>query len=389
MALVTANIVEIVKALREREVKGKSLCMLGRQQIYIDKAAFGRFLDSLSFPYDKAVYKNICESEETDTYEFFRMFGLKEVCAVDYTDMDRANIIFNLNSAELPEKLSDRFDYIIDGGTLEHVFDVPQALWHVANMLKAGGLIFHLSPCAGYVNHGFFSFSPTFFLDYYTGHGFTVRDIRFMSCRDHRPPEHWELSFSQDVRLFDGWEEINRFIDDSRTMMRAGRLLLFVTAEKRETGSGHRGEYAPIQSLFETMYADMERKGGGSQSDSSSGPKSKPFDMEAAMRWIGENKRVLLYCAGNVGKRVMQETYRRGNHDRIACIMDKDAEKIGENCCGLPIQYPTENLFSREGKILICSDRYDEEAYQQLTEQFPDRKCDIHKITDFQRGAIE
>ncbi len=34
-----------------------------------------------------------------------------------------------------------------------------------------------LQPLAGYVEHGFYSFSPTFYEDFYKANGFEIKDI--------------------------------------------------------------------------------------------------------------------------------------------------------------------------------------------------------------------
>ena len=69
--------------------------------------------------------------------------------------------------------LHRQFDLIIDPGTTEHCFNIAQAMKNIAEMTKVGGLIFHQIPGA-YLNHGFYSVSPTFFLDFYSKNGFLV-----------------------------------------------------------------------------------------------------------------------------------------------------------------------------------------------------------------------
>lgn len=69
-------------------------------------------------------------------------------------------------------------DFIYDGGTIEHIFHVPNVMENIADTLKVGGTILHHSPTNNYVDHGFYQFSPTFFLDYYAANGFTDIAIR-------------------------------------------------------------------------------------------------------------------------------------------------------------------------------------------------------------------
>jgi hypothetical protein len=61
------------------------------------------------------------------------------------------------------EELHERFDTIIDGGTLEHVFNFPQAIKSAMEMLAARGRLFIIAPGNNYFGHGFYQFSPELF----------------------------------------------------------------------------------------------------------------------------------------------------------------------------------------------------------------------------------
>lgn len=103
---------------------------------------------------------------------FFWLLGLKDVQALDFSDYEGAEIIQDLNQP-LPDDLKQRFNLVVDGGTLEHVFDVRQTLTNIATMLKPGGRIIHMSPFNNYTNHGFYQLNPTLYYDYYSVNKFT------------------------------------------------------------------------------------------------------------------------------------------------------------------------------------------------------------------------
>lgn len=103
--------------------------------------------------------------------------GFREVHAMDISAYENADIIFDLNSHELPDEFKNRFDYILDGGTTEHVFDYPQALRNIVAMLKVGGKIFHYVPATGWTNHGYYTLSPSLLADFYQSNGFRVEDL--------------------------------------------------------------------------------------------------------------------------------------------------------------------------------------------------------------------
>lgn len=63
------------------------------------------------------------------------------------------------------------FDIIIDPGTLEHCFNISQALVNVNQLLHVGGFVYHQAAIA-YPNHGFWSISPIAFYKFYEMRGY-------------------------------------------------------------------------------------------------------------------------------------------------------------------------------------------------------------------------
>lgn len=92
--------------------------------------------------------------------------------SIDVSAYESASIIYDLNTNELPEDLKNKFDYIIDGGTFEHLFNIQNAFSNVIQMLKVGGKIFHYVPSNNYIDNGFYSYSPTLFIEYYEANNF-------------------------------------------------------------------------------------------------------------------------------------------------------------------------------------------------------------------------
>ena len=106
-----------------------------------------------------------------ETEEFFSKIGVEHVC-VDIVKSRGPEIICDLN---YPCDLG-RFDLVIDGGTLEHCFNVGQAFLNATSAVKVGGVIFHGNPIS-MVNHGFYMFSPTLYHDFYTQNGWEVMEM--------------------------------------------------------------------------------------------------------------------------------------------------------------------------------------------------------------------
>jgi SAM-dependent methyltransferase len=82
-------------------------------------------------------------------------------------------LVIDLNN-RVNNKLINKFDNIVDIGTLEHVFDTCSALENYIRMLKKGGYLLIAVPCSNMIDHGFYNFSPTLFYDYFTCNNFKV-----------------------------------------------------------------------------------------------------------------------------------------------------------------------------------------------------------------------
>jgi hypothetical protein len=104
-----------------------------------------------------------------------KLMGLGDLETLDVSDYEGAEIIADLN-APIPPEFRGRYGLIVDGGTMEHVFDLRQGMKNTADMLRPGGRVVHMSPANNYVNHGFVQLSPAFYHEYYTENGF--EDVR-------------------------------------------------------------------------------------------------------------------------------------------------------------------------------------------------------------------
>ena len=82
----------------------------------------------------------------------------------DYLDCDvngRATLALDLNHP-IPADLRGRFGTIVNGGTLEHIFDLKQSMENLHLLIKAGGTLIHMVPLTWY-DHGFFNLNPILF----------------------------------------------------------------------------------------------------------------------------------------------------------------------------------------------------------------------------------
>ena len=77
---------------------------------------------------------------------------------------------------------------MIDGGTLEHVFNFPMAIKNCMQMLDVGGHFFSHTMANNFMGHGFYQFSPELFYRVFSPeNGFCVRRIVVFEQRVGRP----------------------------------------------------------------------------------------------------------------------------------------------------------------------------------------------------------
>jgi hypothetical protein len=89
----------------------------------------------------------------------FTYLGASTVESLDYSPFEEATIIHDLNNP-VPPELQNRFDFIYDGGTIEHVYDIKTTMENIKKMLRVGGIFAGLSVADGCLGHGFYQFSP-------------------------------------------------------------------------------------------------------------------------------------------------------------------------------------------------------------------------------------
>ena len=74
----------------------------------------------------------------------------------------------------LPPELARRFDLVVDTGTCEHCFNVAQAFANACEALGQDGILVHAAPLTR-MNHGFWSFNPTVYPDFFEDNGFELQ----------------------------------------------------------------------------------------------------------------------------------------------------------------------------------------------------------------------
>lgn len=126
-----------------------------------------------------------------------RDFGATELVSIDASRYEGASRVHDMNE-ELPDDLVDRFSFVLDAGTLEHIFDFPTAIRNCMRMVQEGGHLMIVTPTNNEAGHGLYQFSPELFYRVLTpAYGFQVEQ---MLIRDKGPRRtHWYEVSDPDV----------------------------------------------------------------------------------------------------------------------------------------------------------------------------------------------
>jgi len=143
---------------------------LGRQQIHTDTKSF----------FGGTSYHLWCEEL------LINEFKSTTVDSMDISNFEGANIIHDLNKIVDDKNIIGAYDTVLDIGTLEHVFNINNALINVSKLCKVGGQIIHVLPTNQQCGHGFWQFSPELFLSLYSEkNGYSDTEVYIASVHRH------------------------------------------------------------------------------------------------------------------------------------------------------------------------------------------------------------
>ena len=151
---------------------------IGRQGVHVDKMSLRTLLGAAP-GYAPGTY---CESLLQEH------FGASSVDSIDNSNFESATIVHDMNQP-IPAALAAGYDTVFDGGCLEHIYNVTQALANCSAFCKPGAQILHVLPANNFCGHGFWQFSPElFFALYAPGNGYRDTEVFLADLED---TEHW------------------------------------------------------------------------------------------------------------------------------------------------------------------------------------------------------
>jgi len=189
---------------KSRGVNFGNTLTLGRQAVYMTAPAYAEILRIVGADLTDLIYAD----------DFLSGLGAEKISAMDFSIYEGAGIIHDANEPVSCD-LHESFDTLIDGGTLEHVFNFPIAIRNCMEMVKTGGRVILLTPWHNFSGHGFYEFSPELLWSIFSeSNGFEIERMMFVA------DGHW-------------YEVKNPSVIKQRIEIRTqDEILLFATARK-------------------------------------------------------------------------------------------------------------------------------------------------------------
>ncbi len=162
---------------RSQGVDFSRTAMIGRQAFFLSPSEFRSCLAEFGFQPEEDAVRRMLRDSGGYADEFLRYLGAKEVHSFDYSAYEGATVLHDMN-LEIPDRFKRQYSLVLDGGTLEHVFNFPTALRNCMEMVDIGGHYVALAPANNFMGHGFYQFSPELFFSAFTpANGYRLSEV--------------------------------------------------------------------------------------------------------------------------------------------------------------------------------------------------------------------
>lgn len=123
------------------------------------------------------------------------------------------------------------FDLVTNNGTGEHIFNQASVFQWAHDLCKPGGVMLHILPWVGWLNHGFYSFHPIIFRDLAEANGYRLESL-FVGERNGRLDriDQGDTAFHHPKPHKEPWTQIERLVKTY-----GERANIFVCAVLRKT----------------------------------------------------------------------------------------------------------------------------------------------------------
>jgi hypothetical protein len=162
----------------------KNLLTLARQGIHMYNADIDNLLNKHNLSHLTNKYGRRFDWCERLLHDL----KFEQIDSIDNSPYEGATIIHNMNNP-IP-KTSKKYNFIFDGGTIEHIFNTAQVCENIIDLLEVGGIFCSVTCNNNFSGHGIYQFSPEFFLSAFNKkYGMEIQELYLSQTDNER--ENW------------------------------------------------------------------------------------------------------------------------------------------------------------------------------------------------------
>lgn len=171
--------------------------MIGRQRLYVTRPEMRGLLTSCGYRTSEAKLADICDGADGYAEAFFKFFGAEKVHSFDYSDYEGPTHTHDMNEP-ISDEFKEAYTVVLDGGSLEHVFNFPLAIKNCMEMVRVGGHYLAITPANNFFGHGFYQFSPELYFSVLSeDNGFSI--LKMIAFEETARPIWYAVKSPRDV----------------------------------------------------------------------------------------------------------------------------------------------------------------------------------------------
>ncbi len=175
---------EFLLDTRRNGVELKNVITLGRQDLLMEYSAIEDLFTRYNISFTENSLIDLYKKNNQFAEPLLEYIGAESCKSIDNSDYESASIVHDLNNA-IGDDLKGQYDTVIDGGTLEHVFNFPQAIKNCMELVKVGGHFISITPSNNQLGHGFYQLSPELLFRVFSEeNGFKVKRMIYYEYND-------------------------------------------------------------------------------------------------------------------------------------------------------------------------------------------------------------
>jgi hypothetical protein len=106
---------------------------------------------------------------------------ITDLTNIEYNSVDVCpglkTVILDLNFDSVPDDMIGHYDVVFNFGTTEHIFNQWNCFEFVHDSLKVGGVVYHQLPASGYLDHGYYCYTPLFFQEMAQANNYVIEHM--------------------------------------------------------------------------------------------------------------------------------------------------------------------------------------------------------------------